>query len=198
MTTPLPPARHDPPKRSRRWRRIAVAIVSLPAIAIAASSVLAKSRHNGRDETPGRGDGRRPTASRGQGRDASMRQLQKVVDAICARLAIDRAVTVTLVDKNPYLISVEAPAKPEDPFVVRIEEQMLQLLSADEIEAALAHELGHVWIFTHHPYLQTELLANQVAMRAVSRNALARVYQKVWQSGPKGDLVAFLGNGDQQ
>jgi hypothetical protein len=35
-------------------------------------------------------------------------------------------------------------------------------------------------------------------MRAVSRNALARVYQKVWQSGPKGDLVAFLGNGDQQ
>jgi hypothetical protein len=198
MTTPLPPARHDPPKRSRRWRRIAVAIVSLPAIAIAASSVLAKSRHNGRDETPGRGEGRRPTASRGQGRDASMRQLQKVVDAICARLAIDRAVTVTLVDKNPYLISVEAPAKPEDPFVVRIEEQMLQLLSADEIEAALAHELGHVWIFTHHPYLQTELLANQVAMRAVSRNALARVYQKVWQSGPKGDLVAFLGNGDQQ
>jgi predicted Zn-dependent protease len=74
---------------------------------------------------------------------------------------------------------------------------MLELLSADEIEAALAHELGHVWIFTHHPYLQTELLANQVAMRAVSRDALARVYQKVWQSGPKGDLVAFLGNVDQ-
>ena len=73
---------------------------------------------------------------------------------------------------------------------------MLQLLSADEMEAVLAHELGHVWIFTHHPYLQTELLANQVAMRTVSRDALARVYEKVWKSGAKGDLVSFLGNAE--
>jgi Zn-dependent protease with chaperone function len=160
--------------------------------------VLAKSRHHGRDDLPARGDGRRAAASRGQGRDASMRQLQKLADSIRTRLGLERGVTVTLVEKNPYLISVEAPATHGDAFVVRVEEQMLELLSLDEIEAALAHELGHVWIFTHHPYLQTELLANQVAMRAVSRDALARVYQKVWQSGPKGDLVAFLGNADQQ
>jgi hypothetical protein len=127
-----------------------------------------------------------------------LRQLQKLADGIRTRLGIERAVTVTLVDKNPYLVSVEAPANRDAAFVVRVEEQVLQLLSLDEIEAALAHELGHVWIFTHHPYLQTELLANQVAMRAVSRDALSRVYQKVWQRGPKGDLVAFLGNADQQ
>jgi Zn-dependent protease with chaperone function len=190
--------RQGQPNRSRRWRRAALALLSLPAIAIAASSVLAKSRNHGRDETGARGDGRRASANRGHGRDASMRQLQKLADGIRTRLGIERAVTVTLVDKNPYLVSVEAPAGPGDAFVVRVEEQMLQLLSDDEIEAALAHELGHVWIFTHHPYLQTELLANQVAMRAVSREALARVYQKVWLTGPKGDLVAFLGNGDQQ
>lgn len=110
------------------------------------------------------------------------------------RLGVDRAVTVVLVDENPFLVSVEAPAQKDQPFVARIEARLLPLLSADELEAVLAHELGHVWIFTHHPYLQTELLANQVAMRAVGRDALARVYQKVWKDGPKGDLVAFLGN----
>ena len=50
-------------------------------------------------------------------------------------------------------------------------------------------------MFTHHPYLQTEQLANQVAMRVVSRDTLQRVYTKVWaHSGSKGDLIHFLGN----
>jgi predicted Zn-dependent protease len=67
-------------------------------------------------------------------------------------------------------------------------------LTPDELEAAIAHELGHVWVFTHHPYLQTEELANQIAMRAVSRESLERVYGKVWErGGMKGDLVRFLG-----
>jgi hypothetical protein len=58
----------------------------------------------------------------------------------------------------------------------------------------VAHELGHVWIFTHHPYLQTERLANSIAMRGVTRESLERVYRKVWQrEGVKGDLVQFLG-----
>jgi Zn-dependent protease with chaperone function len=184
-------------QRSRKWRRAALALLSLPAIAIAASSALAKARAQGRNELAAPGDGTSSSANLGQGRDDAMRQLQRLVDGIRTRLGIERGVTVELVDKNPYLISVEAPANQADAFVVRVEAQMLQLLSMEEIEAALAHELGHVWIFTHHPYLQTELLANQVAMRAVSRDALARVYQKVWQSGPKGDLVAFLGNGQQ-
>jgi Zn-dependent protease with chaperone function len=184
-------------QRSRKLRRAALALLSLPAIAIAASSVLAKARTQTRDDPAAPGDGRSSSASLGPGREDAMRQLQRLVDGIRTRLGIERGVTVELVDKNPYLISVEAPPNQADAFVVRVEAQLLQLLSMEEIEAALAHELGHVWIFTHHPYLQTELLANQVAMRAVSRDALARVYQKVWRSGPKGDLVAFLGNGQQ-
>ncbi len=37
-------------------------------------------------------------------------------------------------------------------------------------------------------------LANQIAMRAVSRQSLERVYGKVWErGGAKGDLVRFLG-----
>lgn len=186
MTIRLVHTRQERATRSRRWRRIALALLSLPVIAITASTALAKARGHGRDA---------PT-SRGHGREASVRQLQKVVDAIRQRLGIERAVTVTLVPRNPYLVSVEAPSQSDGAFAVLIEEQMLQLLSDDELEGVLAHELGHVWIFTHHPYLQTELLANQVAMRAVSRETLARVYEKVWKSGPKGDLVAFLGNTD--
>ena len=99
-----------------------------------------------------------------------------------------------LVPKNRHLISVETVKGPERAFLVRVEERMLDLLGGDELEAALAHQLGHVWVFTHHPFLQTEQLANDVAMRAVSRDALARVYDKVWKSGAeKGDLATFLG-----
>ena len=71
----------------------------------------------------------------------------------------------------------------------------LDALNDEELEAAVAHELGHVWIFTHHPFLQTEELANKIAMRAVTRETLQRVYAKVWErGGTKGDLAWFLGD----
>ena len=44
----------------------------------------------------------------------------------------------------------------------------------------LAHELGHVWIYTHHPFLQTERLANVIGQRVTDRAALERVYLKLW------------------
>ena len=56
-------------------------------------------------------------------------------------------------------------------------------LTDDELRAVVAHELGHVWIFTHHPYLQTEQLANKIALRVVTRETLERVYDKVWPQG---------------
>ena len=83
-----------------------------------------------------------------------------------------------------------------DPGTFRMvfEERFLTSVDQDELKAIVAHELGHVWIFTHHPYLQTERLANTVAMRAVPRASLERVYSKVWErQGTKGDLVRFLG-----
>ena len=77
---------------------------------------------------------------------------------------------------------------------MEFEEGFLPSLERDELRAIIAHELGHVWIFTHHPYLQTERLANTVAMRAVQRASLERVYSKVWErQGTKGDLTQFLG-----
>ena len=66
-------------------------------------------------------------------------------------------------------------------------------LDDNELSASIAHELGHVWIFTHHPYLQTELLANQIALRVVTRENLEKIYEKVWKDKGKGDLKEFLG-----
>ena len=56
-----------------------------------------------------------------------------------------------------------------------------------------------MWIYTHHPYLQTERLANDIAMRVISRSAFEPVYKKVWaRTGIAGNLIEFLGPPSQQ
>lgn len=121
-------------------------------------------------------------------------RLQSLVGDLRKRLEITSAIVVTIVPTNPLMMSVEAPEEATKPFLLSIDASFLNTLTDDEIEAAIAHELGHVWIFTHHPYLQTEELANQIAMRAVGRASLERVYAKVWErGGTKGDLARFLG-----
>ena len=95
---------------------------------------------------------------------------------------------------NTLLVSVQPVDGDPGTFRMTFEERFLTSVDQEELKAIVAHELGHVWIFTHHPYLQTERLANTVAMRAVPRASLERVYSKVWEhQGTKGDLVRFLG-----
>jgi hypothetical protein len=92
------------------------------------------------------------------------------------------------------LVSVQPLDRASGTFQMEFDERFLATLDQDDLKAIVAHELGHVWIFTHHPYLQTERLANSVAMRAVPRASLERVYSKVWErDGTKGDLIRFLG-----
>jgi hypothetical protein len=124
----------------------------------------------------------------------SVDALQGLVNSLKAQLDIDASVSVVLVSKNPLLVSVQRVEGSPATFQMAIEERFLTGLDEDDLKAIIAHELGHVWIFTHHPYLQTERLANTVAMRAVPRISLERVYSKVWErEGTKGDLVRFLG-----
>ena len=121
-------------------------------------------------------------------------RLQALVSDLKSRMEITPAIVVTIVPSNALMMSVEAPEEPAKPFLLSIDASFLNTLTDEEIEASIAHELGHVWIFTHHPYLQTEELANQIAMRVVSRASLERVYAKVWErGGTKGDLARFLG-----
>lgn len=122
--------------------------------------------------------------------------LQALADELIARLSLDARVEVAIVAANPTLVSVE-PATPSGErrvFTMSFQADVLELLDEEDLRAVVAHELGHVWIFTHHPYLQTERLANDIARRVVSRESLEKVYAKVWaHAGAKGDVSRFLG-----
>ena len=120
--------------------------------------------------------------------------LQDLTDDLRGRLHITERVHVTLVDHNPLVMSVETLAGRTGPFIITVDREFIGQLNHEEVEAALAHELGHVWIYTHHPYLQTERLANDIAMRVVNRAAFEPVYEKVWsRTGIRGNLIEFLG-----
>jgi Peptidase family M48 len=122
-------------------------------------------------------------------------RVQPVVNELIDRLGLKAEVTAAVVPTNALLVSVEFSKERPGGFVLSFEDAFLRTLSDDELRAVIAHELGHVWIFTHHPYLQTERLANDVARRVVSREILVQVYAKVWErAGTKGDLARFLGN----
>ena len=121
-------------------------------------------------------------------------RVQVVVDRLRDELGIPDSVNVSVQPQVALIVSVEAPIVKGQPFRLSIEDRFLARLSSDELDAAVAHELGHVWLFTHHPYLQTERLANQIAMRVVPRNSLVSVYQKLWEhGGTEQDLNEFLG-----
>ena len=98
-------------------------------------------------------------------------------------------------DDNPLMVSVEAPPDRQGAYQLSFEGRFLDGLSDTELRAVVAHELGHVWIFTHHPYLQTEELANRIALRVVSRENLDEVYAKVWaHGGVRGTIARFPGD----
>ena len=97
------------------------------------------------------------------------------------RLGITAVVTVT--DGRARRIGrVSVRREPRAPasFALSVERGFVEGLTAAQLEAALAHELGHVWIYTHHPYVQTEQLANRIAMRVVPRRELVAVYSVLW------------------
>ena len=121
--------------------------------------------------------------------------IQRVVDDYRAQLGISQNVDVEIVRQNALFTSVEPIDDCASTFVLLVDESFLGGLTAEDVKAVVAHELGHVWIFTHHPYLHTESLANQIARRIVARDHLAHVYEKLWQrQGTTGDLARLVGD----
>ena len=108
-------------------------------------------------------------------------RIQQIVDDLKTRLAIPQPINVTVVQTNPKLFSVAPIEHETGTFLLSVEEDFAQALNEDELTAAVAHELGHVWIYTHFPYLQTEELANDVASRVIDRDTLRPLYDKVWK-----------------
>lgn len=140
---------------------------------------------------PARVDAHRHDA--GDERIVDRERMQDVTDQLRRRLDIVERVLVTIVDHNPLVMSVETLSGRSGPFVITADEAFIQSLNDEELKAAVAHELGHVWIYTHHPYRQTERLANDVALRVISADVLVPVYEKVWKrTGARGNLAEYI------
>jgi hypothetical protein len=110
-----------------------------------------------------------------------LERIQRVVADLKSQLAISQTVDVAIVQTNVRLFSVAPVEHEKATFLLSVEEDFAQALTDSELKAAVAHELGHVWIYTHFPFLQTEQLANDIAARVISRESLAPLYDKVWK-----------------
>lgn len=125
---------------------------------------------------------------------AEVTVMQDMTDDLRARLDVAERVEITIVDHNPLVMSVETLSGRSGPFVITVDRDFVHELNHDELEAAIAHELGHVWIYTHAPYVQSERSANDVAMRVINRATFEPVYEKVWaKTGVRGNLIEFIG-----
>ena len=133
--------------------------------------------------------GPRPTKAK-----LDLSQLQALASALASRLGLHQSVRVVVVEKNEFVISVEPIPGEDETYRLLVERAFLDALDDDDTAAAIAHELGHVWLFTHHPYLHTETLANDIAMRIVPRHQLEDLYSKLWKyTGVAGSIANVLG-----
>ena len=105
---------------------------------------------------------------------------QQFVDHMRTELQIGNEVQISIVIYQPLVFSVQPMAANKDRFLLEMELGFLLMLDDDELRAAVAHELGHVWIYTHHPFLQTESLANIVGQRVAGRASFEKIYTKLW------------------
>jgi len=160
-------------RRKMRNRYLSLGLMFLPCLLLISGSRLLGNA---------KADARRGT-----------KRIRSIVDRLRHDLSIKEKVLASVVAKNEKLVSVERSKRRPGTFVLSFDESFLSTLDDNELSASIAHELGHVWIFTHHPYLHTELLANQIALRVVTRENLETIYEKVWKDKGKGDLKEFLG-----
>ena len=110
----------------------------------------------------------------------SAKRVAEITDELRQELGIPQAVDVQIVASNSLAFSVEAVDR-HTHFTISVDASFFRQLNDRELTAALAHELGHVWIYTHHPFLHTEGLANEIALRVISEGSLRSLYGKLQQ-----------------
>jgi hypothetical protein len=109
--------------------------------------------------------------------DFDRNELDQIVRMLTKQFGIDSTVQVEVIASNRLGFSVQPAGNGR--FVLLVDANFVRLLDDEELTAAIAHELAHVWIYTHHPFLHTETLANQIAMQVVPRDSLKNLYVKV-------------------
>jgi hypothetical protein len=177
-----------PHSRSRRLHRYlcSLATVGLACLALTTDASAARSK---------KAVARRASAALAKAAAAvtSPARVQPLVDAMRVELElVDYDVTVEVVPDNPLKASVTPVKGSERAFRLSIDKAFLKRLNQAELRTVIAHELGHVWIYTHHPYLQTEQGANEIALLAVPRKSLEDLYGKVWASGTEAGTLQRL------
>jgi len=120
-------------------------------------------------------------------------KLEKIAAGLAETLKMHKRIQVAVVSENDRVVSVE-PFLSGDGYRVEFERAFLDQLNEEELTAALAHEVGHMWIFCHPPYVHTEALANEIALKIVPRKPLEALYAKLWTyTSVTGNLVEVLG-----
>src|SRR5215510_3753849 len=182
-----PPAESETLSGKRRTPRVLRRLLKLSFVVVLPLIVISTllPRKVSAKKLSGSEDGKGPAAR--ESLVARETQIQVLVNKLKSRMSIPDTVVVSIVEHNELVVSVERAKDGPSAFSLSIERDFLDGLTTDEIDAVIAHELGHVWIFTHHPFLQTEELANEIAMKVVSQDTLVAVYDKVWKRvGRKG------------
>src|SRR5262245_35947815 len=95
------------------------------------------------------------SAAGGDRSEINAKRIKDVVDEMKKELGISQDIEAVVVAKNDLLVSVEPVQYHKGVLQMSFEAGFLNTLDDSDIRAVVAHELGHVWIFTHHPYLQT-------------------------------------------
>jgi hypothetical protein len=108
-----------------------------------------------------------------------------IVQDYSNRLGITEPIEVMVSTDKQRLVSVRRLKDESRSFLITFDDAFLAALTEEELRAAVAHELGHIWIFTRRPYLQTEALANRKAAQLVPAESLDRLYLKVSEFGGK-------------
>jgi len=123
-------------------------------------------------------------------------KLEKIATGLAETLEMRTRLQVVIVPENDRIVSVE-PFLNGEGYRVEFEGAFFDQLNEEEVVAALAHEIGHVWIFSHRPYLHSEALANEIALQVVHRKPLETLYTKLWAyTGVKGNMEELLGAED--
>src|SRR5262245_46814563 len=79
--------------------------------------------------------------------------LQELINGLKTQLGIDAVVSAAVVTTNTLLVSVRPVDGDAGRFQMAFEERFLATVDEDELTAIVAHEIGHVWIFSHDQYL---------------------------------------------